>query len=125
MRISDWSSDVCSSELAGLAKRCQIQLAYAIGIPEPVSVMLDTGGTAAVDEERIAAVRTELVDLRPRGIIRHLAPDRPIYFTTPAYGHFGRSPEAQGALTWERTARVPAPRSGFACPSVLLPWTAP
>src|SRR3546814_290258 len=114
MRISDWSSDVCSSELAGLAKRCQIQLAYAIGIPEPVSVMLDTGGTAAVDEERIAAVLTELVDLRPRGIIRHLGLDRPIYFKTAAYGHFGRSPEAEGAFSWERTDLVPELRSCFA-----------
>src|SRR3546814_14195149 len=100
---------------AGLAKRCQIQLAYAIGIPEPVSVMLDTGGTAAVDEERIAAVLTELVDLRPRGIIRHLGLDRPIYFKTAAYGHFGRSPEAAGPFRseerrageeWGRTCRI-------------------
>ena len=99
---------------AGLAKRCQIQLAYAIGVPEPVSVMLDTGGTATVDEGRIAAVLTELVDLRPRGIIRHLGLDRPIYFKTAAYGHFGRSPEADGAFSWERTDLVPDLRSCFA-----------
>src|SRR3546814_12288898 len=85
---------------AGLAKRCQIQLAYAIGIPEPVSVMLDTGGTAAVDEERIAAVLTELVDLRPRGIIRHLGLDWPIHYQPAAYGHFGKSPEADVAVSW-------------------------
>src|SRR3546814_2098448 len=83
---------------AGLAKRCQIQLAYAIGIPEPVSVMLDTGGTAAVDEERIAAVLTELVDLRPRGIIRHLGLDRPIYFKTAAYRSEEHTSELQSIM---------------------------
>src|SRR3546814_11541017 len=86
--------------------------------------MLDTGGTAAVDEERIAAVLTELVDLRPRGIIRHLGLDRPIYFKTAAYGHFGRSPQAEGAFSWERTDPVPELRSCFACPSGNLPWPA-
>src|SRR3546814_13414426 len=81
---------------AGLAKRCQIQLAYAIGIPEPVPVMLDTGGTATVDEERITAVLKELVDLRPRLIIRHLGRARPSDFRTPAYVHSRKSQEAEG-----------------------------
>src|SRR3546814_4421052 len=99
---------------AGLAKRCQIQLAYAIGIPEPVSVMLDTGGTATVDEERIAAALTELVDLRPRGIIRHLGLDRPIYFRTAAYGHFGRSPEAEGRSEEHTSELQPLMRISYA-----------
>src|SRR3546814_18799392 len=76
---------------AGLAKRCQIQLAYATGLPEPVSVMLDTGGPAAVDEERMAAVLTELVELLPRGLIRPRGPQRPITFKTQASGTFDRN----------------------------------
>lgn len=92
---------------AGLAERCQIQLAYAIGIPEPVSLLVDTQGTAQVDEARISENLMELVDLRPRGIIRHLELDRPIYRATSTFGHFGRAPTAAGAFSWERLDLVP------------------
>ncbi len=88
---------------AGLAERCQIQLAYAIGVPEPVSVLVDTLGTGVVDETRIAPALRQLMDLRPRGIIRHLGLDRPIYRPTAAFGHFGRAPESDGRFSWERT----------------------
>lgn len=88
---------------AGLATRCQIQLAYAIGLPEPVSVMVDTSGTAQAPDAQIARALTRLVDLRPRGIIRHLGLDRPIYRQTAAFGHFGREPRADGSFSWERT----------------------
>jgi S-adenosylmethionine synthetase len=88
---------------AGLAERCQIQLAYAIGVPEPVSVLVDTLGTGVVDETRIAPALRQLMDLRPRGIIRHLGLDRPIYRPTAAFGHFGRAPENDGRFSWERT----------------------
>lgn len=96
---------------AGLARRCQIQVAYAIGVPEPVSVMVDTQGTATVDEGRIAEALSSLVDLRPRGLIRHLALDRPIYRRTAAFGHFGRPAEADGGFSWERTDLHQALRS--------------
>jgi S-adenosylmethionine synthetase len=87
---------------AGLAKRCTIQIAYAIGVPDPVSLYLDTDGTAEVDEHKISDALRELVDLRPRGIIRHLSLDKPIYKSTAAYGHYGRTPTDDGAFSWER-----------------------
>ena len=75
---------------AGLAKKCEVQIAYAIGVAKPVSVMIDTFGTATVDEERISAAVSELVDLRPAAIIKRLDLRRPIYRETAAYGHMGR-----------------------------------
>ena len=88
---------------AGLADRCEIQLAYAIGVASPVSIMVDTFGTATVDEEDIEAAVNEVFDLRPAAIIDELDLRRPIYRKTAAYGHFGRElPE----FTWERTNRV-------------------
>ena len=96
---------------AGLADRCQIQVAYAIGVPEPVSVLVDTQGTTKVDEEAIASALTRLMDLRPRGIIRHLELDRPIYQKTATFGHFGRQPDEDGAFSWERTDLVEALRN--------------
>ena len=88
---------------AGLAGRCQIQIAYAIGIAEPVSLMVDTGGTGTEGEDRISAALHRLVDLRPRGIIERLALDRPIYRPTAVFGHFGRHPTEDGCFSWERT----------------------
>ena len=85
---------------AGLAKKCEVQIAYAIGVAKPVSVMIDTFGTATVDEERISAAVSELVDLRPAAIIKRLDLRRPIYRETAAYGHMGR--EDLGVL-WEKT----------------------
>ena len=88
---------------AGLAKRCEVQIAYAIGFPEPVSVMVDTFGTGTADEERISAVVREVFSLKPRDIITALNLLRPIYRKTAAYGHFGRElPE----FSWEATDKV-------------------
>ena len=90
---------------AGLAKRCTIQLSYAIGVAEPLSVYVDTHGTGIVDEAKLEAVLPQLVRLTPRGIREHLQLNKPIYQKTAAYGHFGR--EAEGDLfTWERTDLV-------------------
>ena len=85
---------------AGLAKKCEVQIAYAIGVAKPVSVMIDTFGTATVDEEKISEAVSELVDLRPAAIIKRLDLRRPIYRETAAYGHMGR--EDLGVL-WEKT----------------------
>jgi S-adenosylmethionine synthetase len=87
---------------AGLAERCTIQVAYAIGIARPVSVYVDTAGTGRVDEERLSRVLQEIMDLSPRGIRTHLGLNRPIYARTAAYGHFGRPPEPDGGFSWER-----------------------
>ena len=88
---------------AGAARRCELQVAYAIGVAHPVSVALETFGTEAVDPERIARAVREVFDLRPAAIIRDLELRRPIYRRTAAYGHFGRSDKE---LTWEQTPRV-------------------
>jgi S-adenosylmethionine synthetase len=88
---------------AGLADRCLIQLSYAIGVAKPLSIYVDTGGTAKVDEIRLAKALPELMDLSPRGIRTRLGLNRPIYARTAAYGHFGRKPEADGGFSWERT----------------------
>lgn len=88
---------------AGIADRCLIQLAYAIGVADPVSVFIDTFGTGKVSEERLVSVVRELFDLTPRGIIETLRLRRPIYRKTAAYGHFGRN---EPEFTWERTDRV-------------------
>ncbi|GEJ58619.1 methionine adenosyltransferase [Anaeromyxobacter diazotrophicus] len=92
---------------SGLARRCEVQVAYAIGVAEPVSVMVDTFGTGKVSEERIAAAVREVFSLTPRAIIEHLDLLRPIYEKTAAYGHFGRS---EKEFTWERTDKKDALR---------------
>ena len=98
---------------AGLARRCEVQLAYAIGVAEPVSVMVDSFGTAVIPESDIMSAVHEVFDLTPRGIIEALDLRKPIYSATSAYGHFGRSPERLGngrkgatTFTWERTDRA-------------------
>jgi S-adenosylmethionine synthetase len=88
---------------AGLAKKCEVQLAYAIGVAKPVSVRVDTFGTGTISEDRIESLVTELFDLRPAAIIKTLDLRRPIYKQTAAYGHFGRD---DLNLPWERTDRV-------------------
>jgi len=88
---------------AGLAARCEVQLAYAIGIVDPVSVMVDTMGTGAVDDALLTKAVREVFDLTPRGIIRDLNLLRPIYRKTAAFGHFGRENEG---FTWEKRDRV-------------------
>ncbi|HUQ47384.1 MAG TPA: methionine adenosyltransferase [Gemmatimonadaceae bacterium] len=98
---------------AKLARRCEVQLAYAIGVARPVSVMVDTFGTNTVPEAAIMRAVGEVFDLTPRGIMSDLDLRKPIYQKTAAYGHFGRSPEKSGIgkkgmtyFTWERTDRV-------------------
>ncbi len=91
---------------AGLAEKCVIQLAYAIGVAKPLSVYVDTSSTATVDEEKLAAAIQEVVDLSPRGIREGLQLSRPIYARSAAYGHFGRDPEADGGFSWEKTDLV-------------------
>ena len=100
---------------AGLARRCEVQVAYAIGVAEPVSVMVDSFGTSSVPESDIMRAVREVFDLTPKGIIDALDLRRPIYSPTSAYGHFGRSPERIGGgrrgattFTWERTDRAAA-----------------
>ncbi|WP_414900979.1 methionine adenosyltransferase [Sphingomonas flavalba] len=92
---------------AGLATRCTIQLSYAIGVAEPLSLYVDTHGTGTVDEARIEAVLPKLVRLTPKGIRTHLALNKPIYQPTAAYGHFGRQPDGD-FFTWEKTDLVDA-----------------
>jgi S-adenosylmethionine synthetase len=99
---------------AGLADRCTIQLAYAIGVSKPLSVYVDTYGTGKVDEARIVKTLGELMDLSPRGIRNHLGLNKPIYARTSAYGHFGREPEADGGFSWEKTDLVPNLKSALA-----------
>ena len=87
---------------AKLADKCTIQLSYAIGVSKPLSVYVNTYGTGKVDEEKLIRTLTELMDLSPRGIRKHLKLNRPIYARTAAYGHFGREPEADGGFSWEK-----------------------
>ena len=88
---------------AGLAKRCTIQVSYAIGIAKPLSLYVDCHGTNEVDEAKLEDALRQLVDLSPRGIRTHLQLNRPIYARTAAYGHFGRKPDNEGGFSWEKT----------------------
>ncbi len=99
---------------AGLADRCTIQLAYAIGLPQPLAVYVETHGTGRVDEDGLSKKLRELVDLSPHGIGKHLGLARPVYARTAAYGHFGRPPEADGGFSWERLDLVDELSSAFA-----------
>jgi S-adenosylmethionine synthetase len=96
---------------AGLATRCTIQIAYAIGVSDPLSIYVDTHGTGEVDPAKIEDAIRESVDLTPRGIRTRLGLNRPIYQRTAAYGHFGRAPEADGGFSWEKTDLVEALKS--------------
>jgi S-adenosylmethionine synthetase len=91
---------------AGIADRCTIQLAYAIGVAQPLSIYVDLHGTGTVAESRVEAVLREVMDLSPTGIRRKLDLNRPIYAKTAAYGHFGRKPGRDGSFSWERTDLV-------------------
>jgi S-adenosylmethionine synthetase len=88
---------------AGLADRCTIQIAYAIGVADPMSLLVDTHGTGTVDEAKLQKVLPEIFPLRPTSIRRGLKLNRPIYRRTAAYGHFGRAPDKDGGFSWERT----------------------
>ena len=98
---------------AGLARRCTIQLAYAIGVSKPLSLYVDTHGTGTVDASAIEAVLPRLVDLTPRGIRTHLGLNKPIYQPSAAYGHFGRKPDGD-FFPWEKTDLVVALKAEFA-----------
>lgn len=87
---------------SGLAEKCTIQIAYAIGVSEPVSFYVNTAGTGLVDELMLANKLRELMDLSPRGIRQHLKLNNPIYKRTAAYGHFGRTPDSTGGFPWEK-----------------------
>jgi S-adenosylmethionine synthetase len=92
---------------AGLAKRCEVQLAYAIGVADPVSVMVNTFGTGTVEEERLVEMVRATFSLTPKGMIESLKLRRPVYRKTAAFGHFGRTEET---FTWEATDKAPALR---------------
>jgi S-adenosylmethionine synthetase len=93
---------------AGLSRKCLVQLAYAIGVADPVSILVDTGGTGIIDESKLAALVRDSFDLTPQGIIRDLKLRQPIYRQTAAYGHFGRQ---EATFTWENTDRAEFLRS--------------
>ncbi len=93
---------------SGLARRCTLQLSYAIGVAKPLSIYVDTHGTGTVDEAAIERAVAEVMDLTPRGIRTHLGLNHPIYARTSAYGHFGRAPEEDGGFSWEKTDLVQA-----------------
>ncbi|MBY6202090.1 methionine adenosyltransferase [Maritalea mobilis] len=93
---------------AGMAKRCTIQLSYAIGVAEPLSIYAETHGTGEVHESEIEKAIRDTMCLTPRGIRTHLGLNKPIYTRTAAYGHFGRAPEEDGGFSWERTDLVDA-----------------
>ncbi|MBQ5976620.1 MAG: methionine adenosyltransferase domain-containing protein, partial [Oscillospiraceae bacterium] len=95
---------------AGLARRCQVQLAYAIGVAHPVSVLVETFGTGKVSDERLSAAVQQVFDLRPTAIIRDLDLRRPIYRQLAAYGHMGRE---ELGVRWEQTDRVDALREAL------------
>jgi S-adenosylmethionine synthetase len=88
---------------AGLAERCTIQLSYAIGVSQPLSIYVDMHGTGSVEAAALQNALGAVMDLSPRGIREHLGLNKPIYARTAAYGHFGRAPEADGGFSWERT----------------------
>ena len=102
---------------AGLARKVEVQLAYAIGVAEPVSVMVESFGTAVIPEERITELVREYFSLTPKGIIEALNLRRPIYRATAAYGHVGRSGPG---FTWERTDRADALRKAAGLPAAAV-----
>jgi S-adenosylmethionine synthetase len=93
---------------ADIADRCTIQISYAIGVAKPLSIYVDLHRTGHVAEARVEKVLGEVMDLTPRGIREHLSLNRPIYARTAAYGHFGRTPDADGGFSWEKTDLVDA-----------------
>jgi S-adenosylmethionine synthetase len=88
---------------SGVADRCTIQIAYAIGVADPLSVYVDTHGTGKVDEAKLELILPQLMNLKPRGIRQHLDLNKPIFARTAAYGHFGREPDTDGGFSWEKT----------------------
>ena len=99
---------------ADLADRCTIQLAYAIGVSDPLAVYVDLHGTGNVAEEKLEKILREVMNLRPRGIREHLQLNKPIYARSAAYGHFGRTPDADGGFSWEKTDLADAIKAAVA-----------
>ncbi|MFK7943145.1 MAG: methionine adenosyltransferase [Paracoccaceae bacterium] len=93
---------------AGMMEKCCIQLSYAIGVPEPLSIHIEDYGTTEVDLEKVERAIRDSISLTPRGIRTHLGLNKPIYQRTAAYGHFGREPDAEGGFSWEKTDLVAA-----------------
>jgi S-adenosylmethionine synthetase len=91
---------------AKLAKKCTIQISYAIGIAHPLSFYVNTHGTGTVSEEKLGIILPKIMDISPRGIRETLQLNRPIYLKTASYGHFGRTPEEDGSFSWEKTDLV-------------------
>ncbi len=98
---------------AGLADRCLIQVAYAIGVADPMSLYVDTQGTGKVDERKLEKILSDVFPLRPTNIRRSLQLNKPIYKRTAAYGHFGRKPDKDGGFSWERTDLVAELKRAF------------
>lgn len=98
---------------AGLADKCVFQVAYAIGVAEPVSLFLDTMGTCHVNEKKLLSIIPQLFDLTPKGIRTGLGLNKPIYARSAAYGHFGRQPDADGGFSWEKTDLSGELKNGF------------
>ena len=88
---------------SGLCDRCEVQIAYAIGIAEPVSIMVESGGTGKISDTKLTSLVRQHFDLTPKGLIQHLKLRRPIYRATAAYGHFGRN---EPTFTWEKTDKA-------------------
>ena len=99
---------------AGLADRCTLQLAYAIGVAKPLSIYADLHGTGHIDTDKLEKVLMEVMNLSPRGIREHLQMNKPIYARTSSFGHFGREPDAQGGFSWEKTDIAAQLKSHFA-----------
>ena len=98
---------------AGIASKCTIQLSYAIGVSHPISVYVNTHGTGQVDENKLSKILQELVGLSPRAIREYLGLNKPIYYRTAAYGHFGRKPEKDGGFSWEKVDLVNKLKKAF------------
>ncbi|OAI29293.1 methionine adenosyltransferase [Methylosinus sp. R-45379] len=98
---------------AGLADRATLQLSYAIGVAEPLSIYVDLHGTGQVPEDKLEAILPQIMRLSPRGIREHLQLNKPIYARTSAYGHFGRTPDEEGGFSWERADLVDALKAQF------------
>ena len=99
---------------AGLADRCTIQLSYAIGVAEPLSIYVDAHGTGKIPEEKLEEILGGVMRLSPRGIREHLQLNKPIYARTSSYGHFGRKPDADGGFAWEKIDLVDQLKSAAA-----------
>jgi len=93
---------------SGLASKCTIQIAYAIGVSKPLSLYVNTQGTGKIEDSKIEKILSNLMDMSPRGIREHLKLNNPIYVPTSSYGHFGRKPNEiiEGTFTWEKTDLV-------------------